>query len=161
MSMYISDYQFDCVVSVTTNELTHGRCYGWIMDVVCNDSGVIFPLQVMVGAKLETDGCPAIMDSNANSTYERSCCSHAGELCYFPYSNIDASITNSYFEKCIGQSSCQWPVARLDIRSYNQAICSSAVFPDYTTFMTLHYYCIGGKLIYCDIHVDETIQLPD
>ncbi|XP_048770973.2 uncharacterized protein LOC125677051 isoform X4 [Ostrea edulis] len=129
--------------SAASNEFTHGRCYGWAMDVMCNDSGRIFPLLIMVGAKPDTDGCPAIMDINANSTYERSCCTYAKEACYFPYSNIDASVTNSYFKNCIGRSSCTRPVSRVDIRSYDQAVCSSAVFPDYTTFMTLHYYCIG------------------
>ncbi|XP_062620326.1 uncharacterized protein LOC134281917 [Saccostrea cucullata] len=135
------------LVKVFSNELTHGRCYGWQMDITCSSSDKIFPLLVMVGAKPESKGCPDIMTLNANSTFERSCCTYDQESCYFPYSNLDASVTNTYFENCIGRSNCTWPIARLDIRSYDQRTCNSSIYPESTTFMVLHYYCIRATEI--------------
>ncbi|XP_069120630.1 muscle M-line assembly protein unc-89-like isoform X2 [Argopecten irradians] len=137
----------------TLNERTvrYTACFGTgdhaLINANCSSMENIYPIQLQVGAKPSTSGCPLETEANETDTVVQQCCVPAtNQDCIAPYITYAPAIASSYFETCVGRITCfTRQAARVDVLSITS--CNATGYPGQTHYMYLDYYCVPGSKI--------------
>ncbi|XP_062620319.1 uncharacterized protein LOC134281911 [Saccostrea cucullata] len=131
-----------CLCSVTDRKLE--ACYGdgWRLQPVCGFEEVVYPYQVLLGAK-DPNICPAVLHKNqTNSTLTDQCCQiDQSNTCGGLLNVSNYRTYRDYFENCIGRVQCTYlPIERT--RSSTFSSTCDPQFHENTTLVTMIYQCV-------------------
>ncbi|KAK3578837.1 hypothetical protein CHS0354_010188 [Potamilus streckersoni] len=127
-----------------TVDYRHWACVGnegsYIhMDANCTSGQVIAVTAVEVGAKPNELACPKTVNSSIIFDPDTCCQPNQTNDCIFSY---PISTLRSF---CSGQTQCESSLA--ESMSLNDTSCNITVYGTKTSYMSLEYQCIEGKLV--------------
>lgn len=130
------------------------------MDESCPANHKLFPVEVRVGSRALSTGCPNNLVKGINLTMESSCCTQIDSRCINTYNNTqNASITYVYHENCIGKQACTSFAVVQTTTTGPVVYCDQTLYHSTTTLLEMRYQCIEDDQFFTPSHTGPSSKL--